>query len=106
MLENSFEITKHLSLKFRRRVRITEDLMLYIYTFREKKKPNLALPGQLGWVQVQKILPIQTFDSKPSLSWNDAKLFVLHLAFLVLYWIHLVVLEIDSLEPYKWKEGQ
>lgn len=85
---------------------MTEDLLMsHIYTFREKN-PNLALPGQLGLVQVQKILPVQTFDSKPSLSWNGAKLSVLHLAFLVLYWIHLVVLEIDSLEPYKWKEGQ
>lgn len=85
-----------------------EDLhMLDIYILRGKKnKPNLALPGQLVLVQVQKILLTQTFDSKPSLSWNGSKLFVLHLAFLVLYWIHLVLLETDSLEPYKWKEGQ
>lgn len=77
-----------------------------IHLHTQRGKTNVALPGQLVLVQVQKILLIQTFDSKPSLSWNGSKLFVLQLAFLVLYWIQLVVLEIDSLEPYKWKEGQ
>lgn len=92
-------MTEHLKFEFLSRVQMTEDLhKLYIYIFREKKM-NVALPGQLVLVQVQKILLIQTFDSKPSLSWSGSKPFVLQLAFLVLYWIHLVVLEIDSLEP-------
>lgn len=70
------------------------------------RNDNLDSPGQLIWVLVQKIPPAQTFDSTPSPSLNDSALFALQSARLVLYWIHLVILENDSLEPYTWMERQ